>query len=354
MIRLRICAPDIFEGDAVGNHCLGIARMGKRLGYEVSIYAKNFEADDDLINPIEDLFGSVNESDILLVAYSIYDPYLDLLLKLKCSKICYFHGITSPALLNEFDIATAKLCRLAIKQIKKFKSFDTIICNSKYTSLALKNIINPGRLLVIPPVFFDMATYKRVATKYSRGHELNFLMVGRCVPHKNIELAIEVLAEVNNSLKQATLSIVGSTPNYNYFKFLINKARKLGVLSSIDFMGVIHEQALVNLYSTTSGLLVTSKHEGFCVPVLEAMSCGSPVYVLGGNAAQELCLRPEIFLDSDHPSTWAASIDAEVNQSMLTMEEKACERVTRALTVLNLASDSIWLSALDDGKGVKQ
>jgi glycosyltransferase involved in cell wall biosynthesis len=326
--------------------------MGHRLGYEVNIYAQNFEANSDNVSPMEHLFRDVDESDILLVAYSIYDPYLDALLKLNCKKICYFHGVTTPRLLDEFEIATAKLCRLAIEQIKEFKNFDTVVCNSRYTSLTLKNIMNPMQLLVIPPVFSDMPAYKKEATRSSRKDELNFLMVGRCVPHKNIELAIEVLAEVNNYFKNATLSIVGSTPNYNYLKFLINKARKLGVLSSIDFTGAIHDKGLANLYSSTSGLLVTSRHEGFCVPVLEAMSYGRPIFVLGGNAAQELCLKSEIFSDIDSPSTWATRISAVVKQSESEREEEACEKMACVLTVLNLASDSIWLSALGDGEGV--
>lgn len=351
MTNLIICAPDIFEGDAVGNHCLGIARMGRRIGFEVSIYARNYEADSDVIKPIEDLLRGVDESDILLVAYSIYDPYLDALLELKCSKICYFHGITAPELFCNFDEVTAKLCRLAMRQIKKFNIFDVVICNSKYTSIELRNIINPEHILVIPPIFLDMPIFKKVLTKYSRYRRLNFLVVGRCVPHKNIEHAIEVLAEIINYQKDATLTIVGNVPNYNYFKFLLNRARKLGVLSNIEFTGAVHLQALANLFSTTSGLLVTSKHEGFCVPIIEAMSFGSPVYVLGGNAAQELCLKQDIFSESDPPSTWAARILAEVNQPKLIDGERASKRVSHALSILNLASDFIWSSALDSSKG---
>ena len=42
-MNLIICAPDIFSGDAVGNHCFGLARMGERLGFDVKLYAQRHE-----------------------------------------------------------------------------------------------------------------------------------------------------------------------------------------------------------------------------------------------------------------------------------------------------------------------
>jgi hypothetical protein len=99
-MKLRICAPDIFAGDAVGNHCIGIARMAMRLGMDAELYAQRFDATVLPIHPLLDLLQQVDADDLLLVSYSIFDPFLEQLLALPCRKLCYFHGVTDPDLLR--------------------------------------------------------------------------------------------------------------------------------------------------------------------------------------------------------------------------------------------------------------
>jgi len=344
--RVKICAPDIFEGDAVGNHSLGIARMARRLGYDVTIYAQNYESYFEDINPIRDLFLDVDSLDILVISYSIFDKYLDDFLELNCKKICYFHGVTSPDLMDEFDSTTAKLCYLAKNQINKFKEFDIVICNSKNTSSVLKNIVHPEKNLVIPPVFSDMSVYKNNVCSEIQSKNLNFIMVGRCVPHKNIELAMHVLVEIVNHFKNATLTIVGSTPNYAYLKFLINKARELGILNRIDFAGSVNDQELSDLYSSTTGLLVTSRHEGFGVPVLEAMRYGKPVFMLGGTAAEELDIDGNIFTENNLPKEWAKKIKEYLSKNKETQQDERKKRIQYAIDVLHLTDDIYWSAVL--------
>jgi glycosyltransferase involved in cell wall biosynthesis len=343
---LKICAPDIYEGDAVGNHCLGIARMGRRLGYTVKIYAKNFDSCSENINPVEDLFKEINEFDILLLSYSIFDEYLDRIISLECKKICYFHGITTPSLLEKYEPDTAKLCNLAMEQINLFNRFDVVICNSKSTSLELVNMVAEKPVIVIPPVFSDMPIFKDSSYHEMQKERVNFLMVGRCVPHKNIEFAIEILAEVNKYFNEATLTIAGSTPNFLYLKFLINKARKLGVLNNIDFTGAIHSQGLSSLYGSTSALLVTSRHEGFCVPALESIKFGKPVFMLSGTAAQELDIEGNVLSATDLPKEWARKIASCMGGNRKTQDLDRLKRKKMANKLLSLADDVHWKAAL--------
>lgn len=351
-MKLRICAPDIFAGDAVGNHCLGIARIAKRLGIEANLYAQRFDATVLPIVPLSDLFDETDPDDLLLVSYSIFDPLLDQLLALPCRKLCYFHGVTEPDLLREFEPHTADLCQAAHDQFPQLVHFDAVVSNSHLTARSLAKWIEPSSVFVIPPVFKDMPAFQRLP-RGQRQHRLhpNLLLVGRVVPHKCVEDAITILALLHQHKVECTLSIVGGMPNYDYSKFLINHARALGVLDKVNFMGVIDDEDLLDCYGGSSGLLVMSRHEGFCVPVLEAMHFGKPVFVRGGTAAQEICTTSSMFETNAPLDTWAEAIAATLSKPVDTQSDSVRAEIDRAHEILLRTDAPVWARVLRAASG---
>ncbi|MFM0478889.1 glycosyltransferase [Paraburkholderia strydomiana] len=345
-MKLHICAPDIFSGDAVGNHCLAIARAARRLGITAELYAQRYDVGTIEVHPFENLFASVAADDIVLLSYSIFDPYLEQLLALPCRKLCYFHGVTDPQLLRELEPQTAQLCEMALAQLPLLSGFDVVVANSHNTAASLSGTIDAAAVKVIPPVFADMATFQRKPAPAARRlREPNLLMVGRVVPHKRVEDAIEVLALLQQREFTATLTIVGNAPNYDYLKLLINRARELGVLERVDFKGMLDDADLFDCYDTTSALLAMSRHEGFCVPVLEAMHFGKPVFVRGGTAAQEICPADCVFDPNADLSTWAAAIANRLGASTGANAVNDAY-VAHANSVLQRASDDVWRDVL--------
>lgn len=344
-MTLRVCAPDIFAGDAVGNHCLGLARVARRLGLAVELYATGFDAGTPDVHPLESLFDSVAPDDIVLLSYSIFDPNLERLLALACRKICYFHGVTDPDLLRTFEPRTAQLCEQALAQLPLLAGFDAVVANSHDTAHSLAGLVQADAVEVVPPVFADMPAFRRDKPREdsaSPGHpQPNLLMVGRVVPHKRIEDGIELLARLKQREFAATLTIVGSAPNYDYLKYLINHARRLGVLEQVDFKGMLDDADLFECYDTTSALLALSQHEGFCVPVLEAMHAGKPVFVRGGTAAEEICPPDCVFGAGVDLDDWAAAVVARLTSSVQAPTDSDAF-IEQANAVLQRASDSIW------------
>jgi glycosyltransferase involved in cell wall biosynthesis len=171
--------------------------------------------------------------------------------------------------------------------------------------------------------------------------EPNLLMVGRVVPHKRIEDAIDILALLQQREFTASLTIVGNAPNYDYLKLLINRARKLGVLERVDFKGMLDDADLFECYEIASALLVMSRHEGFCVPVLEAMHFGKAVFVRGGTAAQEICPADCVFDAKAELSAWAPAIANRLGQASGARPIDGAY-VAHANSVLQRASDEVW------------
>jgi glycosyltransferase involved in cell wall biosynthesis len=341
-MTLRVCAPDIFAGDAVGNHCIGFVRMAKRLGLRAELYAKGFDAGTSGVQPLDALFASVVPEDIVLLSYSIFDPSLERILALDCKKICYFHGVTDPQLLRALEPRTAQLCERALAQLPLLAGFDAVVANSQNTANSLAGIVEADAVKIVPPIFPDMPVFTRDAPRKGRKQrEPNLLMVGRVVPHKRIEDGIEILSLLKRREVAATLTIVGSAPNYDYLKFLINHARRLGVLEQVDFKGMLDDADLFECYESTSALLAMSRHEGFCVPVLEAMHFGKPVFVRGGTAAEEICPPENVFGATAPLSAWVPALMASFGQCAGRSPADAAY-VKHADGVLQRAGDGVW------------
>jgi len=285
MMRLFITAPDIWPGDAVGNHCMSIVRNARRRGLEAHAFAQRFAGQ---VAPIEVLFDECTSEDILLVSYSIYDPYLEQLLALPCRKLCYFHGVTTPDLVREFDPVTAALCERSVKQFTLLSHFDSLLANSRLTVQSLAPYLDTNRVQVVPPVSSDMPIFQHCNAPRHKRETLELLVVGRVVPHKRIEDAIEVMAQVRAKGRNAQMRVVGSAVSRDYSTYLAELSHKLGVQQHVFFAGILDEQKLIEHYYQADALLSVSRHEGFCVPVLEAMHLGLPVFVRTGTASSEV------------------------------------------------------------------
>lgn len=295
-MTLFIAAPDIHVGDAVGNHCLGIARAAQRLGVPARACAKHFTGD---VEPLDTLFEQIQPQDTLLVSYSIYDPMLERLLALENRKLCYFHGVTEPELLREFEPVTADLCARSLEQYPLLRQFDLVMANSRLTAASLAPHLRADEILVIPPVWPDMPLFRHVpAEQAQRTGPLTLLVVGRVVPHKRVEDAIEILALVREAGVDAKLEIVGGAPNGVYLAFLRERAAQRRVAEHVEITGMIDDENLFARFDRAGALLSVSQHEGFCVPVLEAMHLGVPTFVRSGTAASEVGAEATVSFDT--------------------------------------------------------
>lgn len=127
----------------------------------------------------------------------------------------------------------------------------------------------------------------------ARGGPKTVLYVGRSDPYKNLPGLVEVFARVvREGGVDARLRIVGS-PDARYPE-AGETARRLGVAERVEWSGYLDDAGLVQAYQDADVLALLSRYEGFGLPVLEAMACGTPVVCsdaaslpeVAGNAAR--------------------------------------------------------------------
>lgn len=342
-MKLLICAPDIFSGDAVGNFCIDLGRLLRNAGYEVGLYASNFiNNGDEVVFSYDRLFDGLDESDIIIVSYSIYDTNISRVLSLKNKKICYFHGVTPPKLLEEFEPITANLCARSFEQFPLLANFDHIFANSYYSAQFLTPHVDRSDIEIVPPIFPERLLER--ATKYeihSFKDALKILYVGRIVPHKRIEDAISIVSELNALHGDVSFDVVGDCPNSEYLGFLKSHAMAIEVDHRVCFHGKVSEEMLGGYYQSAHATIMTSNHEGFCIPILEAMCCGIPALIKRGTAADEVAGDMGVFWDGDDSVKIAKLILSTLQDrdKVVCIVEKAHRRA-EALLLLN--SINLW------------
>jgi glycosyltransferase involved in cell wall biosynthesis len=136
-----------------------------------------------------------------------------------------------------------------------------------------------------------------------------WLAVGRVAPNKALEHIIAALAVARDIGDQsATLRIIGKPATDAYERALRRYVANLGLEDAVTFTGYATDAAVAAAYTTADVLVVTSEHEGFGVPVVEAMAAGLPVVAYDQGAVPEVLGDAGVLVASRDPYALADAI----------------------------------------------
>lgn len=142
-----------------------------------------------------------------------------------------------------------------------------------------------------------------------------FLFVGRRDPYKNLPMLVESVAELRKEGLPARLRVVGSDdPRYPEAR---ERSAALGVDPFIEWSGYIPEEQLVSAYQQADVYVLPSRYEGFGLPVLEAMACGTPVICSKTSSLPEVAGDSALLIDPAVPSTLTAAMRRLINEQAL-------------------------------------
>lgn len=122
------------------------------------------------------------------------------------------------------------------------------------------------------------------------------LYVGSIEPRKNLNRLLQAFAGLRQWLDKWTLVIVGAR---NYWKSspVIQVVEQLGLTDKVIFTGFIQEDDLPSIYNGADCFIFPSLYEGFGLPVLEAMACGTPVITSNSSSLPEVAGDAGILVD---------------------------------------------------------
>jgi glycosyltransferase involved in cell wall biosynthesis len=136
---------------------------------------------------------------------------------------------------------------------------------------------------------------RAVRAEYGIPAEARILIyVGGFAPHKNLERLLEAFARIADAenCRDLWLVMVGDPAGAGFhsnYEQLTARVRATGALHGrVRFTGYVPDEALAALYSDALALVLPSLSEGFGLPALEAMCCGTPVLGARGGAVIEV------------------------------------------------------------------
>ena len=163
-----------------------------------------------------------------------------------------------------------------------------------------------------------------VIRKYSDG-ATNLLFVGRMAPNKKVEDVISAFAYYKEHYdKTARLFLVGSFQETDlYYQYLQKHIKKLGT-HDVIFSGHISFQAVLAYYKIADVFLCMSEHEGFCVPLVEAMYFGVPIVAYDSSAIADTLGGAGILLKNKDLKKTASYIKDNLYSNQFEKQQAAC------------------------------
>lgn len=281
---------DLVFGDAAANEALTLHRMFERWGLRPALYAARIDAHHAAVAQPLTAYRPA-PGDLVLLHYTAWTPAAEAALAGGWPLVLIYHNVTPPAYFEGLDRAAlaataagrARLPELRQQTVlalaKSAFSRDDLHAAGFAAAEVLPYAVDLGRLAVAPDQAM-LARWQDGAT--------NLLVVGRVVPHKRIEDAIKLLAHYRGSDPSARLLVVGAHDELGpYCRWLRGLARRLGVAEAVHLLGQVPQPALVACYRASAVLLCMSAHEGFGVPLIEAMHLGVPVVAYAAGAVPE-------------------------------------------------------------------
>jgi glycosyltransferase involved in cell wall biosynthesis len=219
------------------------------------------------------LFSPVPEAPLFSVCRSVVmvHDFIPLRFPNKRSPLTYYHRYYIPLVLQQAN---------------------HIVCNSMSTARDISNFCKISAHKITPiPLGYDADNFKCLNLPVSN----YFLYVGRCDPYKNLHRLIAAFANIAQGSDYELWLAGSSDPRYS--PALQEQVKELGLSERVKFLEYVPYEKLPVLMNQAIALVFPSLWEGFGLPALEAMACGTPVITSNRSSLPEVTGDAGILVD---------------------------------------------------------
>ena len=282
------------KGDAISNEARVLRTMFRSWGHASEIYCETKRIFPELRKDARDLgtaMTTIAADDIVVLHLSIGSPINDLFPRLPGRKVIVYHNITPPDYFRMVSEETRGLLRSGLEQARALAGVGVVIlADSKFNASELEAMGH--RNVRVMPLMLDRSQWEGPADRdilnKLRDGAKNILFVGRCAPNKRIEDLLFAFHFFQKYVEpESRLVHVGAVAGLErYHALLTTKAADLK-LRNVVFAGSVRPDELRAYYQAADVFLCMSEHEGFCIPLIEAMAHGVPVMAFAAAAVPD-------------------------------------------------------------------
>ena len=308
-MRVDQVIPSLASRDAIGVHTLHLRDGLRAAGIESDVYYGSHTPDvAHEGRPVTEL-GRGGRDRWLLYQASIGSPVYDILAARSEPKLVNYHNITPASLLRDWEPDVAYEAALGRTQLARLAPQSRFaVADSAFNESELHALGYDGTAVV--PLLIDMQAKSdepdpdlaaRLAGRRARDGGVDLLYVGKLSPHKAPHDLVKMLDVVRRLYEPALRSYI----------------EELGLADAVDVPGSVTGAELEAYYRAADVFVSASDHEGFCVPLAEAMGHGVPIVAYGVTAVPETVAGAGLLLDDKAPMAFAAAVGRVLHDDTL-------------------------------------
>ena len=301
-------------GDAIGNEALAIQRQLRAAGHESDVFAEMVHPRvAHLARPLWEYREASSPDTVCIFHFSIGSAAGRLAHHAPDRLVIVYHNITPAHFFLGFHPHLAGLCHHGRRELQAFASRTELALGDSELNRRELEEAGFARTAVLP-IVLDLSLYDRRPSPVVRGlyddGRTNVLFVGRIIPNKRIDDLIRSFAVFQKWLRpRSRLLLVGDHRGFErYLDRLQDLVRELR-LDEVVFTGQVDDDELYAYYRLADVFLCLSEHEGFCVPLQEAMHFGLPVIAYDAGAVRETLRGGGLLLQDKRPELVADLLD---------------------------------------------
>jgi glycosyltransferase involved in cell wall biosynthesis len=305
-MRVAILTFNARAGDAIGNQVAEKLSYLLDRGADVRIFVEHDQQLHPVVRPFVCLLPSaepagqaweyISSSDLVIVEFGQFYSLLGLLPLLAGGKpriLLDYHGVTPPEFWGSHN---REALDRGVKSLGLVWCADAALVHSKYMAdelhAATRFPEQRCHLMGYPldtSLFYHLGPTRRLCKEPALADARILLFVGRLAPNKRVTLLVEALARLQTPEPPIHAVIVGATCDVyaSEAERCRQLARELDVEDRLHLLGHISEDRLADAYRSADVFVMPSRHEGFCIPLIEAMACGVPVVAARAAALPE-------------------------------------------------------------------
>jgi glycosyltransferase involved in cell wall biosynthesis len=249
------------------------------------------------------------------------DDSLDEVAKLPQQKIVDYHNITPAHYFAGVNEHARRYSEIGRRQLAEYAKHAVLgIADSEYNRRELEEL-GYAKTAVVPILVdwsaFDAAPDAAVSRRLA-DERTSILVVGQLLPQKALHDVIPAFARYREGDPTARLYLVGSDRmSGDYTTKLRADVAALGLEDGVVFAGTVSPAELVAYYRGASVLLTLSDHEGFCIPLLEAMRNDLPIVAHAATAIPDTLGDAGVLLTDKSPEAVATALERVVRDAAL-------------------------------------
>lgn len=283
------------HGDAISNETRVLRDLFRSWGYASEIFSESRRILPELrrtARDVQEYAAEARPDDLVLLHLSIGSIVNEVFPALPGRKAILYHNVTPAHYFAMVNRQIAHELERGRRQLLQLAGAAAVnLADSAYNAAELAQAGYASPAVFPLALRLDDLTSEldpRVRRQFGDGRP-NILFVGRCVPNKRLEDLLRVFAVIRAAVApDARLIHVGSHAGSEpYYYLLRSMVRDLRLDEDVIFAGALPQPALNAHYSGARLFLSMSEHEGFCIPLLEAMVHDVPVLAYAAGAVPE-------------------------------------------------------------------